>query len=88
MMRILIGMLTIGALGVEIAPLAQPVSIDRFTAKAVEMTSLVRVRIRLTEITVTRWSGEREHQALVTTLLDGDSTSFLDRLCNFAPPVR
>jgi hypothetical protein len=84
MMRLLI-VLTIGVLGVEAARLPQPAPIERFTAKAVETTSLMRVRIRLTEIIVARWSGEREHQALVTALLDGDSTSFLDRLCNFAP---
>jgi hypothetical protein len=85
MMRFLVGVLTMGVLGAQVVPLPEPAAMERFTAKAVEMTSPVRVRIRLADITVTRWSGEREHQALFAALLDGGSTGFLDRLCNFSP---
>ena len=85
-LRTLIGTaLTVCLLGVaaEAAPRSAPV--ERFTAKAVEASSLARINLRPAEIVVTRWSTEVEHRLLETALLERGPAAYLDRLCDFAP---
>jgi len=84
--RSLIGTaLTTGMLAVAAAAAPPTAAVEHFTARAVEMTSFMRVNLRPIEIVVTRWSSEVEHQMLVTALLNKGPAAFLDRLCSFAP---
>lgn len=84
--RILIGTAaTTAMLGVATAAAPPPDAVEHFTATAVEMTSVMRVKLRPVEIVVTRWSSKVEHQTLVTALLEKGPVAFLDRLCTFAP---
>ena len=83
MKRALTIVLLIAAVGAGVSASGRRVSVARFSARSVEMTSPARLSFRHVDIFVSQWSTDQDHRLLARTLLEKGPASFVDVLCGY-----